>query len=262
MQHIFVQRLSISDDIPVFVLTDLHQNVFALVRMVKKIHVEYPTAKIILNGDFFDMYDTHLMCSFLVDVMNDPRFIIHYGNHDFQYQFDFNKSVRTSGRTDATMDIIRNSGMNSWVSRDVYWKFFTYIERENQRPILVSHAGVIIEYPLDYLDWEGNYCMTNSAFGNRSWMTQVGQVRGGPQDAIGGPLWLDWHYEFHPVDGLDQIVGHTALSAEDPIEVPGFEWGTRHTSNSNNWNIDRRGSFAVAKITKDKVEILENYDQV
>lgn len=40
------------------------------------------------------------------------------------------------------------------------------------------------------------------------WIWDVGQCRGG-HHSIGSPVWLDWHFEFQPLDGVKQIVGHT-----------------------------------------------------
>jgi hypothetical protein len=38
-----------------------------------------------------------------------------------------------------------------------------------------------------------------------------GRGRGGPA-RIGGLVWLDWNTEFTPIEGLNQIVGHSSGS--------------------------------------------------
>lgn len=38
--------------------------------------------------------------------------------------------------------------------------------------------------------------------------TAIGRARGGMNE-IGGILWKDWDYEFRPIEGVNQLVGHT-----------------------------------------------------
>lgn len=40
------------------------------------------------------------------------------------------------------------------------------------------------------------------------WIGDVGRCRGGYHQ-IGSPTWLDWHFEFQPLDSVQQIVGHS-----------------------------------------------------
>ena len=44
--------------------------------------------------------------------------------------------------------------------------------------------------------------------GNSHWFYRAGHARYGDQK-LGGIVWLDWDLEFKPIEGLNQIVGHT-----------------------------------------------------
>lgn len=61
------------------------------------------------------------------------------------------------------------------------------------------------------------------------WISWCGKARGGKQ-AVGSPIWLDFHEEFQPIDGINQIVGHT--------RNPHFYVQRNHTKFSKNFCID------------------------
>lgn len=65
---------------------------------------------------------------------------------------------------------------------------------------LISHAGVSQRY----LDLHKITLEEYLAAGD---FEQVGRARGGR--GIGGLRWCDWNYEFEPVPGVKQIVGHS-----------------------------------------------------
>jgi hypothetical protein len=48
----------------------------------------------------------------------------------------------------------------------------------------------------------------HKAFRQESWVSHAGHSRGGLQ-RVGGLIWCDFEREFYPVQGLNQIVGHT-----------------------------------------------------
>lgn len=73
-------------------------------------------------------------------------------------------------------------------------------------PYLVSHAGYT-EASLRHRQ-EEPYALKQAFNGGFHFLFGAGRARGGNQ-AVGGPTWLDWNYEFEHIDDIPQIVGHT-----------------------------------------------------
>lgn len=86
---------------------------------------------------------------------------------------------------------------------------------------LLSHAGVARRYwpwaasahPADqaatFLDETHQAWLRWLQTGEENALFAVGPARGGKNAPVGGPLWLDWDYEFVDDLPLPQIVGHT-----------------------------------------------------
>jgi hypothetical protein len=76
----------------------------------------------------------------------------------------------------------------------------------------------------------------------------AGVVRGGRQ-SVGGITWLDWIYEFKPIPGLNQIVGHTELNI--PAE--------KYIKSSINYDLDTRNHH-VGILEDGKFRYIETID--
>ncbi len=61
------------------------------------------------------------------------------------------------------------------------------------------------------------------------WISWCGKARGGKQ-VVGSPIWLDFWEEFQPIDGINQVVGHT--------RCPHFFAQHKHAKHSQNFCID------------------------
>ena len=57
---------------------------------------------------------------------------------------------------------------------------------------------------------------------------------------MGGLLWCDWHTDFIPVPGLNQVVGHTASFAQKAWK-DGLRVGNLRCKGGNSWNVDCMG---------------------
>lgn len=81
----------------------------------------------------------------------------------------------------------------------------------------LSHAGFHYDHFQPFLSEQDNinkiyekWEKEKSTFMNSPfhWIYEVGFCRGG-YSKIGSPIWLDWNYEFQPLENVNQIVGHT-----------------------------------------------------
>jgi hypothetical protein len=137
-----------------------------------------------------------------------------YGNHELSYIIP--EIHRCSGYSTKTHSMLT-----------------THIERvrKNFKPFLelgdnwlVTHAGLhpqVAEKLSE--DWEAEFNHKASAL---HW---IGRYRGGP-DPVGGIFWCDFNAEFEPIEGLNQIFGHSRARTYDIRSMSG--------KNSTNYCID------------------------
>ena len=202
---------------------------------------QYKDLWVVFLGDFMDTFDgftsqTHETIQWLRNNLSNPKYTFLWGNHDVQYAFPID-GVMCSGFDPKKLNLVR-----SQLNYEEHWKKFkllTWIgvpaDEENvgntkSKEWLVSHAGLHASLMNPFLGFEKRslldledealyklcYCQTIMPF------IAAGRGRGGSA-RVGGVDWLDWDREFMPINGLNQIVGHSngaevrMLTAPDSI---------------------------------------------
>ena len=191
--------------------------------MATKIIKHVGADKVICLGDAFDDFgDTPEMvahtCEWLEGFINNPNHIFIGGNHDIQYIYPY-RSFQCSGYEQWKYFIVHdNIDPKTWDKL----KWFHFLDGR----WLLTHAGLhklnvppkITKYCKDrqkfiaeltgWLDHEIRQGFQNGANNKGSWVFNAGRARWGYQ-RVGGITWCDFEREFHPVKGINQIVGHT-----------------------------------------------------
>lgn len=246
------------------VISDLHNRV-DWIEYALSSPILQPYDKVIFLGDYFDDFnDTPEIVTnavrWLKQSLQKPNRIHLIGTHDLWYMFPYNRFIAASGNTEAKAYAIRG------ILTQEDWNLLKLYHYEQN--FLLSHAGVHInlinEYVFNHTDFF-NKNIVNKEFQldgqeivdkivkpvteealNRvkngyahPWL-DAGVVRGGRQ-SVGGITWLDWIYEFKPVPGLNQIVGHTELNIPDE----------KYIKSSRNYDLDTRNQH---------IGILENWE--
>jgi len=207
------------------IITDIHQNI----SWVKKI-LENETGNydhILFNGDWIDSnYQPPIIASaeetalFLVDAINGKYgpASFNIGNHDLPVMESWKSNSKyskkqplfylCSGFTNSkSLNFNKKMTWNDWRSFHVFHTFGGFV---------ISHAGFSKHYWNDYMSteeyldkvWkETELALDLIALQPSPWFA-AGRVRGGPAPS-GGPVWLDWNYEFEDDLPIKQIVGHT-----------------------------------------------------
>lgn len=148
-----------------------------------------------------------------------------FGNHELSYLVNGMQCSGFNGATHAHIIHLESRMLK-------LLKEYTWIG-----DYLVSHAGFssifLPDVVKDGIKAEGLQTMrsylNSSLYDDNKY--SIGRSRGG-WSACGGPFWCDWWSEFVPVDGLMQIVGHSAYRPQRLEGVTGI------VSNGSNWNID------------------------
>lgn len=244
------------------IISDLH-NRFEWVEYALQSPILQPYDNVVFLGDYFDdFYDTPEIATdvaiWLKQSLQKPNRVHLMGTHDLWYMFPYNKFAIASGNTDAKAYAIRS------ILTDQDWnqlKLYHY-----EQDFLMSHAGVhirlISEYVFKHKDLFDKYIVnkelrlsgqeTVDKVVRPATIEAMNRVKGGSMDPwldagvirdglnpIGGIIWLDWIYEFKPIPGLNQIVGHTEINVPDE----------KYIKSSRNYNLDTKN---------DHVGILEN----
>ena len=193
------------------VIGDIHDKVDLVDAIVNQYGANYD--EIVCTGDYFDDFGNGAVFAkktalWLKEKLNDPKFKLIFGNHDLHYKFFRNQQIRGSGysrnKADAINEVMRNED---------WGKLLFFYETQG---FFISHAGLgqhmahaIEGFSRRYLKavlYEDYY--NALVDGMYSQMFGVGKARGGPQEK-GGITWQDFDQEFLPIDGLNQICGHT-----------------------------------------------------
>ncbi len=216
------------------VVPDIHQRVskaeMALSQWEKEVDA------VIFLGDYFDGKDDHqdarTTVDWLMDSLSRDNRIHLLGNHDLSYRWP--KECKCSGHRESTQSIVDDN-----MSEGDWLRFQYAVFHEGW---LISHAGFhpsLIEPDRDSqrnIDRMLSLATELQASPDpSSELLQAGFARGGEQE-VGGVIWLDWNYEFEPLPGVNQLIGHTS----DPFYV-------RRMNISNTGEI-RRHSFAIDEI--------------
>jgi len=243
------------------IVPDVHEKIVKLVRILGL--YEPSVDWVLFVGDFMDRYEnkglptqlTHDTCIWLGANLANPKYRFMYGNHDIHYAFS-NSDIKCSGYKPSKQKIFSTHIKPNLLK---YFHLLTWIDQvPAEQPLggprewLVSHAGLhplllhpIHGYDKDALDEMATVALEDLKFGRVHPWLQPGKSRGGFQK-VGGIDWLDWNEEFEPIEGLNQIVGHTHG------EIP----RVKETAGSFNLCIDT-GFQHVIMVDNGKIEIVE-----
>ena len=260
------------------IISDLHNRV-DWIELALLSPVLQPYDNIIFLGDTFDDYhDTTQIATnsaeWLKQSLHKPNRIHLIGTHDLWYRFPYNRFISASGNTEKKARAIRS------VLADEDWNLLKLFHYEQN--FLMTHAGVhlnlIGEYVFKHnlINLFDKYITNKEQLNGQEIVDQIvkpatieamnmvkdghahpwldaGVARGGRQP-VGGIIWLDWRYEFEPIQGLNQIVGHTEFQFPEQ----------KSTIDSENYCLDTRnqhigiledGKFSYVRT----IDVLEGY---
>lgn len=175
--------------------------------------------KRIFLGDYFDQWndrpiDAHITAKFIKQLLKDPRNVLLEGNHDTAYRFD-NDASYCSGYS-----LEKSRAINEVLSYDDWQKIKLF---EFEQGFLCSHAGVhghIFCHPIHGITLEGikKDCDTavDAMRSNIIHPVYADGMSNGGKARVGGITWLRW-WDFMPIIGLNQIVGHTILHGKPEV---------------------------------------------
>lgn len=177
------------------IISDIHENIWGLEKILKQAgNVDH----YVFTGDWVDRHHNQLgnleaTMQWLKDHKDDEDKTFLLGNHDLNYLRIHKPWAKCSGYSWQ-----KESQIDPLLFRN--FKLTTEVEGWT-----LSHAGF---YDAKFIDKRCEQALTALWRGEFHPLLGAGWARGGDQ-ALGGCLWMDWNYEFQPVDGLKQIVGHT-----------------------------------------------------
>ena len=199
-------------------------------RDAEKIISSVKSDEIIFIGDYYDDFDdtpemVRETCEWLEGSVNKPNRIHLFGNHDVHYAFTY-RSFQCTGYEQWKYFII-----SDMISSKVWDKLKWYHFLDNQW--LITHAGLhkfnlpesvtkfsgerikFIDEIGKYLDHEIINGFRSGATNQSSWIFNAGYSRGGMQ-RVGGITWCDFEREFFPIQGINQLLGHTPQTIGTP----------------------------------------------
>lgn len=217
------------------IISDIHNRVHTVEQYLMLHGHEYD--EIVFAGDYFDSFhdspfEAGITACWLRDSIqgispssNKPR--IHLlGNHDVYYRFPHSEYLWCPGYTPDKGRRIRDIVPGKcWEATKLC--YYT-------QGWLISHAGVhktVFSHPINGVTIEGIQDQCERALiaakeGRYSEVLGSGWRMANTRQTYGGIIWLDWDHEFEPVEGLNQIVGHT----------PGTMVRAKHDKTSSNKN--------------------------
>lgn len=183
------------------IIPDIHEN---LPRLEKAIKLAEKAERVVQLGDWFDTFDPwdesrfHAVCDY-IESLNWEKLL---GNHDIHYLAASLAMYGCSGYDPRKRKIVQEIFKPDWIVEN--FKVYTKVG-----PYTLSHAG-FHEDTLQYAKPEVCKEAMNAAMFRREYdpLFGAGRARGGALK-VGGPIWLDWNYEFEHIDDFPQIVGHT-----------------------------------------------------
>jgi predicted phosphodiesterase len=203
------------------ILPDVHTHW----RVAEKIidHHKNDADKVIFLGDYFDQFhdNPHIAADtaeWFHHSVNQPNRVHICGNHDVQYWFKDCNEIRCSG-----YDKFKSIAINDIVTSADWRKvvFFYVIDDK----WVCSHGGVhpswinpqysekktvwTVPELAERLKMESQRCIRNLGRNEHHWFIQEGFGRIKESPYYGGILWCDWNREFHCLEGINQLVGHT-----------------------------------------------------
>jgi hypothetical protein len=207
-----------SDKKTILIFSDPHQEIDRVEYILKKENYDI----VVCLGDWFDSfthnseYDLEKTCKFLKKWVFKENFFTCIGNHDIHYLYDNNTTI-CSGY-DHGKDVFISDVLGNFLPpiRDKF-KWYIWIDE-----FLCSHAGIneyhfhpLMDLTKDgvtkWLDEQIKIAEPKLINGDHHWLYGAGNARGGRQK-IGGITWQDFDWEFSPIEGINQLVGHTPHS--------------------------------------------------
>lgn len=191
------------------IIPDLHHKVLWIDNFLKnQTHNE-----VVFLGDYFDAFgdtvtDAQKTAHWLKYALEEyPNAHFLMGNHDAGYRFPANIHLSCAGFTRAKSDAI-----NSILTQDDWAKLKLY---HFTQEFLCTHAGLTkwlyqIDPAIEDLDHLCEVALRCASSRLPDKLLGAGYDRGGTQP-VGGLIWCDW-YNFRPLDGINQIMGHSSAN--------------------------------------------------
>ncbi len=191
------------------IIADLHNKISWVERCIEEVN---PDLTVFL-GDYFDSFDetledTSQTAEWLRKSLSQPNRVHLLGNHDMPYRFPSSFNLLCSGFTHEKSAVI-----NDILDSGALWKktkSFHWVDGW-----LLSHAGIHpnLLHPLKGFDLDDLRRLEEDSlekcFADISTpFFGCGFSRGGPYPC-GGITWQDFDMDFVPIEGVNQIVGHT-----------------------------------------------------
>lgn len=188
---------------------DVHNRTVTLKKVLKNLGDGFD--KRIFLGDYFDNFDdtpevAHRTATYIKELLEDPKNVLLEGNHDTSYRYG-NQASYCPGWTPE-----KHRAVRSVLDRTDFdqLKLFEYHDG-----FLCSHAGAseyVFQHPIlgVTLDVIAKDCAkaAEAMRSNIEHPVYRDGISSGGRQAIGGITWLRW-YDFRPIPGINQIVGHT-----------------------------------------------------
>ena len=225
------------------IIPDVHEQYSKLLDLEPKI---MEADKVVLLGDFGDTFKDpgrwlQHTYRWVKERLDDPKFTVLIGNHDNHYYFPnpafycsgFKSTSRNAVREIITPDDVRK--MHLWTEVGAY---------------TLAHAGFHIDtLHLKRPEMEKEAIELGLSGKRVHELFQPGRARGGYAQT-GGVNWLDWNYEFEPITGMPQIVGHTngarikSEEGEDGMTSWCIDTGLRHIA----WIDDETNEVVIEEL--------------
>jgi hypothetical protein len=194
------------------VIGDVHNLIDIIDAIVTKYGHLYDEIAIV--GDYWDSFGDNLKITlrttlWLKDKIKDPKFKLILGNHCLHYRYFRNQFIRGTGYSRNKADLINNN-----MIREEWDKLLFFYETQG---FIISHAGIGEHLAHPILGLDKKYLKATLLGDSKNLLPHgivspfftVGAARGGWEGTKGGITWLDWEQEFQPIEGMNQIVGHS-----------------------------------------------------
>ena len=197
------------------VISDLHQRS----AWVEPYLASQTYDEVIFIGDYFDdLHDTPddalRTAQWLKESLTKPQRIHLLGNHDIWYGYGCSYaycSDNTAAKKEAIDTVLAPSDWEKIALCHYSQRFLFSHAGIHERWFSHSIHGVTVDY-IKKVCGMGQHLL----MGNPDPIFMAGRARGGGYGrSPGGITWLDYNREFKPIDGLNQIVGHTPQRSPD-----------------------------------------------
>jgi len=208
------------------VIPDIHNRIGFVDDLIRRTKPD----EVVFLGDYFDAFDdtpedAERTARWLKARLHLPGYHFLLGNHDANYRWPKCPWHLTKAYNKNKQDAIdRVLSKSDWqrmlfaVQRGNWW--FTHAG---------LHPGLFPAHPvLGFREQDVWDKLHDAEFRCEvAFYTPITDEQRGPDGIVSGPLWLRW-YEFVPIPGVNQVVGHTRYAAPQ----------TNHVDGSLNFNID------------------------